>query len=572
MNLSPIAYAAILAAVGLLLYAFLWWVTKDLPRTAKIISRAALTLVVLLPIVLGAFFGAQMPAQMAQQREPKSTAEGPRIEEERRRQVEVERLQRELAARKADEQAGRIAREAARREAPRLESAVPPESAPRAPETTVPPPAGATPPPPMAAPPPGTREIVGPTAPPPPVTMAPPVAMSRPPAAANGTPRKSTAGEAAPTAPPAAANGERARPASEPPAAAAPAAPEADWDVVPVYYGTDRAKSSDSPRVDYGSERGRRLALGHALVTVPKSHQVPQVERPWVYTIPFTSIVIWREAEDPKKHFTMKEVHELTRAEFIELVRKRLQDSKDYKDHALVFVHGFNTSFEFAIYRTAQIAYDLKFDGAPFVYSWPSKGQLGAQDYRYDRESATAAEPYLKQFLELVAHETGAKNLSIIAHSMGNQLLLPVLRDLKRSTPPGVEISQVILAAPDVDRDNFDFLAREIQGISKGVTLFAASNDRALMASRQHWGGVPRAGDVPPEGPVIVPGVDTIDVTAINTELLSLNHSGYAEKTALLDDIRELIRTGKRPPKERVPVLDVVTTANGQFWRYPAPR
>jgi len=83
---------------------------------------------------------------------------------------------------------------------------------------------------------------------------------------------------------------------------------------------------------------------------------------------------------------------------------------------------------------------------------------------------------------------------------------------------------------------------------------------------------VPRAGDVPPEGPIIVPGVDTIDVTAIHTELFSLNHSGYAEKTELLNDIQLLIQTGERPPEKRVPILQRVTTSRGEFWRYPSLR
>ncbi len=353
---------------------------------------------------------------------------------------------------------------------------------------------------------------------------------------------------------------------------ATPPPADADWDVVPVFYGTDRARHAEAQKIDYGAERGKRLQLGHVLVTVPRSHQVPEVERPWVYHIPFTSIVIWQEQEDPKKHFTIKDIREVGRTEFVELVRKRLSESQAYENHALVFVHGFNTSFEFAVFRTAQMAYDLKFDGAPFLYSWPSKGAFGVQDYSYDRESAGAAEPYFREFLELVVKDTGATSVSVIAHSMGNQLLLPVLRDLRRSAPEGVRISQVILAAPDVDRDSFEFLAREIQGISAGVTLFAAANDRALTASRQFWGGVPRAGDVPAEGPIVVPGVDTIDVTAINTDMFSLNHSGYAEKTELLNDIQLLIQTGERPPEKRIPILERVTTGNGAFWRYPALR
>ena len=338
---------------------------------------------------------------------------------------------------------------------------------------------------------------------------------------------------------------------------------------MPVYFGTDRKSEGISERVAYGSDRARRLELGRALVTVPKVHEIPNVERPWVYRLPFTRIVIYEEKEDPAKHFTVRELKTMSREELARLVRDRLGASRDFKDHALLFVHGFNTTFEAALYRSAQIAYDLKFDGAPFVYSWPSKGQIGFQDYSYDRESAGQAEPYLRELVDYIAKETGAKSLSIIAHSMGNQVLLPVLRDMKRSPPAGIEISQIVLAAPDVDRDTFEFLAKEILGVGRGVTMLAASNDRALMASRNFWGGVPRAGDVPVEGPVVVPGIDTIDVTAVSTEMLSLNHSGYAQKKQVLEDIRRLLATGIRPPHTRFDKLERITTLKGDFWRFP---
>jgi esterase/lipase superfamily enzyme len=362
-----------------------------------------------------------------------------------------------------------------------------------------------------------------------------------------------------------------------PPLARPDGAPAAEksagpWDVVPVFYGTDRAAEPQPARASYGSGRGKRLELGRALVTVPKSHQVPQVERPWVYHLPFTSIVLFREREDPNRHFTLKEVRALTEPEFLAMVRERISASQSYKDHAIVFIHGFSTTFDNALFRTAQITYDLKFDGGAFLYSWPSSGQVGLQDYSYDRESTGQAEPYFKQFLELVTRETGAKSVSLIAHSMGNQLLLSVLRDIKRTVPPGVVVSEVILAAPDVDRDTFEFLAKEIRGVSRGVTLLAASNDRALAISRQFWGGVPRAGDVPQSGPVIVTGVDTIDITATSTDVFALNHSGYAEQPALLSDMQILIRSGDRPPGKRLPSLELVKTDRGSYWRYPAPR
>ncbi|MEM7777237.1 MAG: alpha/beta hydrolase [Pseudomonadota bacterium] len=346
-----------------------------------------------------------------------------------------------------------------------------------------------------------------------------------------------------------------------------PGSPDDRWHVVPVFFGTDRAK--DPLRVvipGYNAERGKRLELGRALVSIPKQHQVPDIERPWVYKLPFTKLVIYREKEDPQKHFTLRAVQVVDNTTFIDLIKRRLNTATSFADHMLVFVHGFNTSFDDALYRTAQIAYDLKFDGAPLVYSWPSKGEVTS--YSYDRESAGQAEPYLKQFLRLATEASGAKNVHIIAHSMGNQLLLPVLRSLKDSLPQGLKLAQIILAAPDVDRDAFEFLAAQIKGVSRGVTLYANANDRALAASRQFWGG-PRAGDVPASGPVIVAGVDTIDVSATSSNFLSLNHSGYARNKALLNDIQLILQTGERPPEKRIPILERITTPRGDYWRYP---
>lgn len=353
-----------------------------------------------------------------------------------------------------------------------------------------------------------------------------------------------------------------------PPPAGGPAVARGAWDVVPVYYGTDRAQRPDDKRLHYGSERGRRLELGRALVTVPKIHQVPAIERPWAIRV--FNITLYEEAEDPNRHFTMEEIKALSEDEFLELVRARLAASSRYKDHAFIFVHGYNTSFDYAIYRTAQIAYDLKFDGAPFAYSWPSGGGLAS--YTYDRESSGQSEPYLKEFMELVINKSGAKSVSVIAHSMGNQPTLQVLRELRRSKPDSVRISQVILAAPDVDRDNFVNIARDIQGLAAGVTLYAAGNDRALTVSRNFYGGIPRAGDVPATGPLVLPGIDTIDVSAASMDSLGLNHSGYAENNTLLQDIAALIATGVRPPKLRTPTLEEIATEAGAYWRYPAAR
>jgi esterase/lipase superfamily enzyme len=115
----------------------------------------------------------------------------------------------------------------------------------------------------------------------------------------------------------------------------------------------------------------------------------------------------------------------------------------------------------------------------------------------------------------------------------------------------------------------FSNLVAGLTRYGRGITLYCSANDRAMSVSRQFAGGVPRAGDVPADGPVIVPGIDTIDVTGTSTDLLALNHSTYAERGALLNDIGLLLQTGERPPENRVPILQKVRTARGEFWRYP---
>src|SRR4030095_3793837 len=120
--------------------------------------------------------------------------------------------------------------------------------------------------------------------------------------------------------------------------------------------------------------------------------------------------------------FTIKEMSILSREQFLAKARERVDGSRSFKDQAVVFVHGYNTTFDYALFRSAQMAYDLKFDGATFLYSWPSGAAFTG--YGYDGESSEQAEPYLREYIALVVKDTGAKSVSVIAHSMGNMPLL----------------------------------------------------------------------------------------------------------------------------------------------------
>ncbi len=344
--------------------------------------------------------------------------------------------------------------------------------------------------------------------------------------------------------------------------------PNAQFSVVPVFYGTNRKLAAGVTRVSFSSSESRDLSLGLALVTVPNNHVVPQLERPWELRVPGTEIVLSFEAQDPSKHFTLRSIETLTQDQFVARAKERVAAAKTYRGQALVFVHGFYNTFDDALYRTAQIAFDLQFDGGAFMYSWPSAGTLDA--YRTDRSKAKNAGAKLREFLTLVANQTGATRVSVIAHSMGNLPLMDALDETRPLTgpSPSASIDEVVLAAPDIGRKEFTTLVDHMKKIRGGITLYAASNDVALEASRTFFNNEPRAGDTGYGGPLLLPRVDTIDATRASTQFFRLNHYYVAESSPILCDVEHLLRGGIRPPNERSKILQTIKAEAGTYYAY----
>ena len=153
-----------------------------------------------------------------------------------------------------------------------------------------------------------------------------------------------------------------------------------------------------------------------------------------------------------------------------------------------------------------------------------------SRGYGYDRESSEQAEPYLREYLELVVKETGAKSVSVIAHSMGNMPLLRVLQSLGPSLPPGVQLNQIILAAPDVDRNLFENLAANIKRYGRGVTLYASVQRPGHGRRRGAWRAASLALVTCPSMGRSSRGHRHHRCDADQPDYLALNHSIYAEK------------------------------------------
>ncbi|MBV9565569.1 MAG: alpha/beta fold hydrolase [Bradyrhizobium sp.] len=294
-----------------------------------------------------------------------------------------------------------------------------------------------------------------------------------------------------------------------------------------------------TPVSDYTGERSADLSFGAVSVRVPEGHLVGQVELPWRVTI--LGHVFTRN--DQTRYFTLRDIERTTEDEWITSLSHAKGKVREKK--ALVFVHGFNTKFQDAAFRMAQIIWDLQFQGTAVLFSWPSRGEIA--DYGYDKDSALGSRAALLRVITDL-QKAGFDEIDIIAHSMGNLVAVDALSNSAATQSP-VAIAQLIMAAPDVDRDMFIQEVPNLAKVAKGLTLYASANDKALMLSKRVAGDIPRAGDVPASGPIVLAPLSTIDVSAVGNEMFGLNHNTFASTKNVLNDLKILLATGAPPPR-----------------------
>ncbi len=330
-----------------------------------------------------------------------------------------------------------------------------------------------------------------------------------------------------------------------------------------VWFATDR-KRTESTVVSFSGERGRvtepgsYLSYGTAYVTLPPGHVTGQIEKRRLWQI-------FADPNDARKFVVVEPPQLLSAARFFADVTLHVGGST--RKDVLVFVHGYNVTFDDGLKRLAQITLDLGFEGAPLMYSWPSEAQkLG---YGSDTSNIEFTLPHLKQFLKDVVSRSGAERIYLIAHSLGNAALTRVLHDLRLSmgATPNRLFHHVILAAPDLDAEAFEAEALDITALARLVTLYASGEDRALEVSalpvvHRH----PRAGQI--DGLVVVPPMETIDATGIDSSFMK--HSYFGETDPLLVDMHALLFTDAQA-KDRFGLVHRDTDQRGRFWQF-APR
>jgi esterase/lipase superfamily enzyme len=291
---------------------------------------------------------------------------------------------------------------------------------------------------------------------------------------------------------------------------------------VEMLVATTRSDDHVLPGIMFNGERGVGLAFADMAISIPPDASRTIGEVQWPQTVP----------GDPAHDFVTLRADRLNLTQAVAAFDQRLRTTGPR--HVLLFVHGYNTRYEEAVYRFAQIVHDAGAPVAPVLFTWPSRGEL--LDYAYDRESAVYSRDALESVLQEMVTDPNVGSISILAHSMGNLVAVEALRQMAiRNRRISPKISDIMLAAPDIDVDVFRRQIAEIEASDKSppITVFVSQDDRALEISRRIAGDEPRLGAIDPS---VEPyhtilqqaNVNVVDLSKVTSDDFA-NHGKFAQ-------------------------------------------
>lgn len=319
-----------------------------------------------------------------------------------------------------------------------------------------------------------------------------------------------------------------------------------------VYFGTNREPNVHSKPTSFGSRINSRLPgelrFGTAIVADG------QVE-----------IEVAREAV---KNGTLAAVK---RDNVFESLRKQMVEHPG--TDVVVFIHGYNVSFDEAIKDAAAIcrAYSLASGNAaktyvPFVFSWPSDGSLiPYRAYYSDRDDAVSSALALRRgfeklakFLSEIAEEAKAiakaggdgrshlcdGQIHVLAHSMGNYALSHAVDSIAHDNARARRLwGEVILAAADEDETAFEPGKRfhRLGEFCNRVSVYINRNDKALVISDVTKPNPDRLGALGPRNPrALSTQVEIIDCQRVAATSIT-QHSYYRDSPSVVADITAVL-------------------------------
>jgi esterase/lipase superfamily enzyme len=237
----------------------------------------------------------------------------------------------------------------------------------------------------------------------------------------------------------------------------------------------------------------------------------------------------------------------------------------------LVFIHGFDNSFEDALTRAAFNQQWFRQSGIAaadttvIAFSWPSLGKLLSfpvpwEDYQHDQTMAGQSDGHLMNFFAtlrpiLTAARASGSRIFLLAHSMGNWALQGAVESwFVHGNPAAPLFDEVFLAAADERYDSFGFpLYGRLSGLhllTRRTSIYYSRHDDVLQLSMTVNLGAQRLGQDGPlhrTDPALFPParyrmVDCTGFTDYDVNFAS-SHQYYRRSPAVRADIAAVMGT-----------------------------
>jgi len=247
-----------------------------------------------------------------------------------------------------------------------------------------------------------------------------------------------------------------------------------DQDAYRFFYVTNRRLGADDGPLEerFGNERERVLKFGFFDTELEPTLGLGMIINP----------TDWFQNEE----IQLRQVQLLDQSDFIAQLRQQVQASP--LRSILINVNGFRERFPSALRKTAFLSHVLDINSPVLVFDWPGDQGSTPRGYRRAQRVAGESGAELAQTLGLIIRQVQPDRLWLVANSMGGEVVVHAFSILYREADLAdaeVEIEDVVLTAPDVDREEFNNqFKREIAALARNLTVYVSSNDRALLISR----------------------------------------------------------------------------------------
>jgi esterase/lipase superfamily enzyme len=242
-----------------------------------------------------------------------------------------------------------------------------------------------------------------------------------------------------------------------------------------TWFVTNRAPAGAT----FAGERRDALEYGYVITRYAEHASTPPAD-PWGHALK-------RTAGTPVR---------VSREEFRARIGEAAREAAVRGEGPVVYVHGFATSFGRAMAQGADIAHRGRFHGPFIVFSWPAHvaspplprpSALVSRAYRDDSATGAASGDAFRRALDDVVAAAPARSVTVVAHSLGSQLVGEALagESALREALVDAPLRALVFFAPDAPAVRFrDAIIPSLIDIAERRVVYASQADRMLTISR----------------------------------------------------------------------------------------